>query len=519
MPGYDVNTDIVFVLVMFGFGLILSFNRSYWGFGGILLVLLLLIGTEVSHIAYFGAPLSATDVSKLFSESSDIWTSSTSNVARLWFAPLAILAPFVLIITSYLKWNKRMTKFPFAIVLVLCFFFPKIHRATQKEIKHFLPSPVRYVMHNSINTFSFYVGNEAWSDNQIHVPNSFYEDYQVSKGEPLADNVYVLMGESVGSSRMSLYGAPRQTSPFADSLKGNTHFYAAPAIASGVSTHTSLNFFLNMIREPGNQKTRRLKTSNLFRLAKEQGYRTYFISSQDAKSAYDIGAQYIDEVITKESMRIDYASKGDAVLVDAVKNLPRDEKKFVFIFTRTAHDPYDSNYEQGGPYDVFKGEDELRDSYDNSLLAFDGLAKSIFEYFLDENKEESSYFIVSSDHGQLLGENGLWGHNRLDVAVAEVPFWFYSTKQDAQYRYSSPTSHYEIGHWIASLFGYDIKNANMGADESQFIHGNNFLSNYEFIEYDRAQGKARPLKRLFLLDYIKQASPKPDAQGKTGTTK
>lgn len=38
-----------------------------------------------------------------------------------------------------------------------------------------------------------------------------------------------------------------------------------------------------------------------------------------------------------------------------------------------------------------------------------------------EQLEGERYLVITGDHGQLLGEQGRWGHNDLQPQVAEVP--------------------------------------------------------------------------------------------------
>ncbi len=502
LPSYDVNTDVVFVFAMFAFGFFLSLNRNFYAFIFIMMLLLFLIGFQVAHVGYFGVPISPTDVHKIFVETGDIVTSSIGNIIELWFVPVGIFLPIILMIYAYTKIDKKMQKMPFAFLIVLCFFIPKIERSFRKEIKHFLPSPVRYVMHNSINTFSFYVAKEAWNENKVLIDDGFYADYVAVKNNEKTDNIVVVMGESINPNAMGLYGAKRSTTPFLSSLKNNPKFFYSLALSSGVSTHTGLAFFLNVVREPGNIAEFKSKTVNLFRLAKEAGYATYYISAQDSKGAYDIGAKYVDKIITVESERTKFLQKGDFALVDMYKDVPINEKSFVFIQTRTAHDPFGDNYEKSGKYDVYSDGIKKRDEYDNSILAFDDFLSQLFGAFLDVNKDKKSFFVVTSDHGQSLGDNGRWGHNILGFNIAEVPFFFYQTKGKVDVDFDGLVSHYEIGEFVASQLGYDIKNANMETNKTFFIHGNNYLSNYEFIEYEIEKKSPKQIRREFLLDYI-----------------
>jgi membrane-anchored protein YejM (alkaline phosphatase superfamily) len=77
------------------------------------------------------------------------------------------------------------------------------------------------------------------------------------------------------------------------------------------------------------------------------------------------------------------------------------------------HDPWKSAREGKYPETV------IQDYKDNLNVVLDDLL------ILLENVDASKV-VITSDHGQYLGENGFWGHedrNRMDAAVRHVPWW------------------------------------------------------------------------------------------------
>jgi glucan phosphoethanolaminetransferase (alkaline phosphatase superfamily) len=500
IESYDISFDPSFLLVLFAAGLVLSFNKSQIFFYLFIAFIFSLQFIQVSSIAYFGYCVQPSDVHRIFLEFSDIKDVVFTEAGAFLLVPFSLIIPFGIIITANLLLKKNTLKIPFAFVLVLLLFVPKVERATRRDIQFFFPSPIRYSFHNTINTFSFYVGKEMWSNNNFEMPKDFYAPYSVEQAEPKVKNIVLVIGESVNPNHLSLFDYNRTTTPFLDSLKQEDKFDYQEAFSSGVSTHSSMAFFLNGVKEPGNVQEIKSKTFNLFRLAKEQGFSTFFISAQDAKTAYEIGNQYIDKIITKEERVFLFERKRDEGLLDMLSELSFSDNNFIVVQMRTPHAPYEDNYDKGSQFDVFKGTNERVDTYDNALLYFDFVLKGIFE----KSKkliENDGYFIFISDHGQVFGENGFYGHNKLDFSVASIPFFSYGASSDKIP--DKIPSQYEVAEWIGGLLGYKFINTNL-QDDTFYIHGNNFLSDYEFISYIKDDKNITSYDKMMLKQFVRQ---------------
>ncbi|MBB5152437.1 glucan phosphoethanolaminetransferase (alkaline phosphatase superfamily) [Histophilus somni] len=95
-------------------------------------------------------------------------------------------------------------------------------------------------------------------------------------------NIIWIMGESVSANNVSALGYERETTPFLTSLSKNfpTETLLKPAYSAGSRTAISLPSLFNAIPKPNGLEQIVSGRTNLFRLAKEQGYETYFYSSQ-----------------------------------------------------------------------------------------------------------------------------------------------------------------------------------------------------------------------------------------------
>ncbi|WP_158855675.1 sulfatase [Halorhabdus sp. CUG00001] len=77
--------------------------------------------------------------------------------------------------------------------------------------------------------------------------------------------------------------------------------------------------------------------------------------------------------------------------------------------------------------DIVKEEEDIRRVYDASVSLADDRIESLIDIFDQNNILEDTIVIITSDHGQALGENGFWGHGYfLSDALVKVPLVVYS---------------------------------------------------------------------------------------------
>ncbi len=489
--GIGYSTDIAFIAFLTAFGFCLSkAGRATFCFVSILLFLIELV--ELCHIGYFGFPINPTDISKIWAEGEDVLESGWAAVGDLWFVPALLIGVFLILGIVFFKYRKSFGFSIAAVIIVFICLSIKPERATRKNLKAFLPSPTRYSIHNAVNTFSFFAV-KGWRIKPIDaiVPADFWKPYALTDAPKFqGGDIVLIMGESAASRMMSLFGFAKKTTPFLDSLRGES-FKAVPAVSSAVSTHSALPLFFNTVREPGNIREIRSKTANLFKAAKTAGYETHFISAQDALQTHQIGTEFIDDVRTKEDASFCFQTDGDGCLVAMLDGVlsDRSRKHFVVLNFKAVHSPYAAVYRRDKKFEVFKGEENTvparrRAEYENALLWMDDVFKRLFAVFQKYDKQ-NGVFVMTSDHGENTGENGRWGHNLLDLETAKVPFFVYSRKlAETGLSDEREITHYEIGKWMLSLFGKRLNNPNEDG-KTFYIHGNNLYQDYDFLETER----------------------------------
>ena len=109
--------------------------------------------------------------------------------------------------------------------------------------------------------------------------------------------------------------------------------------------------------------------------------------------------------------------------------------------------------------------------------------------YLKNFSKNPTYIFYVPDHGELIDENGKWGHGHLEFYCATIPFLFtfYNTQDDIfKNKINSlymPT-HYEIAKLVANKLGYEIINPN---EENNifYINGTDMFGEAGFIEFKR----------------------------------
>lgn len=188
--------------------------------------------------------------------------------------------------------------------------------------------------------------------------------------------------------------------------------YNYKTILSGATnTDVSVPLLLNGALSP---KTLDLQ-NNLFLLAKQNGYKTTFVTTQSQKSL-----QYIVPYLSKENIDVFQivGSRNDKDLLSQLQALSLEEKNFIVLQMQGQHSPYIY-------YENASRNDSIEQRYHLSMLYSDALLRQLMAY-VGNHSSKPYLFIFVSDHGEMLGEEGKSGHNRFEKEIYSVPLVVHS---------------------------------------------------------------------------------------------
>lgn len=273
------------------------------------------------------------------------------------------------------------------------------------------------------------------------------------------DKIIFILGESLTPNQMEIFGYERNTTPFLLSIKDSPNFFYRRALGGGVSTDISVAFLLNLgFGDAGSFKA---ATGNhcLFKLAKEQGFKTRFYSIQSSQQLRYIApylcSASLDEYKAMEDIAphiVNDQGALDRELLSSLEGmLQNPEKQFIMLHHRGSHAPWEL---RASPEAQKFQENTPMDFYDNSVVEFDLFMKELDE-MLAKSKEKILVVYVS-DHGEALGQNGEWGHGRLDRPSFEIPFLMLSYNSplpDGTHELKNYLTHYNIALLVAKELG------------------------------------------------------------------
>jgi glucan phosphoethanolaminetransferase (alkaline phosphatase superfamily) len=454
---------------------------------------------QLSHIAVMGRPLTPIDIAKIPRELGEIATATAAEFGQHWPALLAWGIPYLclFLLFNLVLARKILPKSRWALLVVLLILLSKPHEATRRQMPQFLPGPTRSSLYNSIEAFSYYATRMMGRDARSY--DIAWQPYRVSKQEApvLADEIWLVIADSLRLDHLGFAGYPRDTTPNLDSWIRQGDARWQRGITGAVSTGASLPLLMNVVQEPGNLSELRAHHANLLRLAKSRGYTTHFVTTQGSDLVNDLDVTSIDAIATKETFPAQVSQQGDHAILSMLDRQPWGKRNFVVIMLRSAHIPYEDNYRfQRKRFARWADADPLPErtrkfnAYDNSILYLDDLLWQLRHRF--ERRLGSGLFVFTSDHGELLGETGRWGHNVILSETSVVPILMMPKE------YSSPrleganngdwSSHYALGKTLARIIGYDISNPNEKPGRL-YVQGPQLESDNDYREASIENGK------------------------------
>lgn len=476
--------------VLFMISCLLLALRNRLAVYGLLSFFFLLQLGQLLHIAYFGTSFAPHEIRLLFTELAEI-NESVGGVLGLMLPPvLIVLASYAgLVLLFRISGPYRLHFSLAALPLVLLLLVLPMRAYTSNESQRFYPNPGTYTLENALQAFSFFLVRDL--PGHLFHPHSdmHWQAYTPEKnGRPVRANIVVVMGESLTPAHMSLFGYGRRTTPLLELLHNDRDFIYRQGIAAGVATKVSLPMFFNMAREPGNLAHVFRQESNLIKMARDQGFSTHYYSAQTANLSTFSGIEYAEDSLTAENIGRALELRHDEALLDIMKRVDLGHPNLIVLHQRNSHSPYDSDYPP--EYDFYKSDAERKtnqyrvDTYDNSVRFTDHLLYSLISDLKSRSKLPV-YVLFTSDHGEMLGEQGgQFGHAKLTAEVARVPFIFYAHHGEAarvnEARQLTNPTHYEMGKLIAGLLGYRVNNPNEQAG-AYYLNGTDLSGSEGFM--------------------------------------
>lgn len=304
----------------------------------------------------------------------------------------------------------------------------------------------------TVNSIRYYNYWKKMNQKEIRLPDAtFTTDSK--------DIVVLIIGESARSQNFSLYGYERETNP----LMASDSVVALKARASETYTTAAVKAILS--HKP---------SGDLYEILPNYLQRNG-VDVVWRKSNWGTPPLHIERNYGKGSLKDRFPEADDRYdgilfhgLKDEILSCEKD-KIFIAIHTYTSHGPsYYANTPDGHKkffpecttVEMSKAsQNELINSYDNTIVYTDYLVHSVIDMLRSDFPDRRSCVIFISDHGESLGEGGLYMHgvpkNMAPDAQLDIPFIVWTSDGAASIKDTGIVGHYHIYHSVLNFLGMD----------------------------------------------------------------
>ncbi|EIC4087426.1 sulfatase-like hydrolase/transferase [Salmonella enterica] len=276
-----------------------------------------------------------------------------------------------------------------------------------KLIKSYFPAVIGDVAYFA----STMILNDRYSNTSI-IPD--FNESITGKAESGNNTIVIVMGESSLFSRYSIYGYPKLTSPDLQKIFTQPKSCIVRNVhSSAPETRDSLAMTFSFSTPESD--TNLFKNKSIIEMAKANGYKTWWIGSQELEGLFSSKYGFI----ARKSDVVRLTNGHDEHLVPMLTDALEDTsapKKFIIVHLLGNHKPY-HNYDAEDKK-ALPGAEE----YDLTIHKTDRVVSSLFN---DVAKHSNNYiFLYTSDHGGVVNK----GHGLMKGKDQwYIPFLYKST--------------------------------------------------------------------------------------------
>jgi len=305
--------------------------------------------------------------------------------------------------------------------------------------------------------WSYIVNTGRWMVHQAEEQReeTLLPDAHFHNNDP--ETVLLIIGESARRANCQLYGYEKETNPRLSQVKD---LVVLPARSNATYTTAGLRA---MMEHQSTGELFEILPNYLYRNGVDVQWRT----SNWGETPLHIGDNYHDRNHLAEQYGID--NQYDGVLFCGLKTIIEQSptpKQLLILHTSTSHGP---EYHQQYPREyAYFNEQEVVGAYDNSLRYTDALLADLIDTLRTISNRKMA-MIYMSDHGESLGENGIYMHGA-PMAVAprvqyEIPCYIWVSEGYRQLKpITQEVDQHGVFHSVMNLLSVETSVYNSDLD-------------------------------------------------------
>jgi len=292
----------------------------------------------------------------------------------------------------------------------------------------------------------------------------------------------MVVGETARADHFSMNGYERDTNPNLENAAGVVFAHAS---SCGTSTLYSVPCMFSMRDREHYSQDAASRESNVLDILAAAGVHSVWIDNNSSCKGVCARIENVNLRRDVDTGSPYFSDMGylDEILVDSLDSYLDSEGPDLLIVLHTmgSHGPaYSRRYpdkfaefmpscDKASPTEC--SVEEVRNAYDNTIVYTDFVLEKIVEKLQARSKEFDSFLFYASDHGESLGEGGIYLHGVPYVLAPEaqtnVPFIFWMSQGfRQQHRVNSgtlqeldskPLSHDNISHTLLGFYNVQAK--------------------------------------------------------------
>jgi len=272
-------------------------------------------------------------------------------------------------------------------------------------------------------------------------------DAQIPSSDEHRELVVLVVGETARADRFSLNGYERETNPY---LKGKDVISYSNVWSCGTSTAVSVPCLFSIYDHSGYDKNKARAIENVLDVVKHAGVTVLWRDNNSSSKGVADRVVYEDFRKPEKNPLCDVECRDEGMLdgLQAYIDAQQDGDVFIVLHQMGNHGPayykrYPEEFEKFTP--VCKtnqlescSKEEIDNAYDNAILYTDYFLSKVIDLLEGNGDEFEAAMLYISDHGESLGEHGVYLHGMpyfiAPEAQTHVPMimWFGSGFDEAE---------------------------------------------------------------------------------------
>lgn len=260
-----------------------------------------------------------------------------------------------------------------------------------------------------------------------------YQDFKYTDTQPEPLKVVFILGESLRSDRLGLNGYKKNTTPLLEKEKNLVSFGKVESCAT--ATNEALRCILSNVKYKDLNKIK----ASFVPIFTNLGFKSYWYSAQNRVQIHNLDFFGANKILFSQDLTSLYLKPEikDMDLLNLIE-IDKNKNEMYFFHTIGSHEKHSERYPRD--FAIFKpdlgnSEQEIDNSYDNSVFYTDTFIKSVIDKFRNEN----AIIIFTSDHGNsLLSDHTGFASHATPIEIApreqrEVPLLIYYSDKYQKY--------------------------------------------------------------------------------------